>query len=114
MTVPLRAGLGFAAGAESSVCSSSSSPKSESAFDVAGVPTSCGSMANMGEWDVVDEEDAAGDTAGAIGKSYVCGSFEKSSSRKREKSGSSAEGAASRLKKSSILYCSSILVGWTS
>lgn len=58
MTVPLREVFGFAAGGGSSSSSSSSSPKSESAFEVAGVPTSWGSMANMGrgEWDAVDEE----------------------------------------------------------
>jgi hypothetical protein len=91
MTAPLRLGRGL--GSSLSVSSS----KSERAFEVAGVPTSWGSMANMGrgEWEAADEA-AAGE---ATGKSKAWGSLEKSSS-KRAKSGSS--GAASRLKKSSI------------
>lgn len=66
MTVPLRDGLGFGTGGRSSSSGSpSSSSKSEAAFDVAGVSTSCGSMANMGECESVEEE-APGD---AVGKS---------------------------------------------
>ena len=108
MTVPFRDGLGFGSGGRSSSESRSSSPKSERAFEVAGVPTSWGSMANMGrgEWDAVEEEASSGEVEG---KSYEWGSFEKSSSRKREKRASSAE-EASRLKKSSILYGSSMVV----
>lgn len=107
MTVPLREGRGFVGwGASSLESGSSSSPKSERALDVAGVPTSWGSMANMGRGEAEAVEE---DASGGVGRSKAWGSFEKSSSRKRAKSGSS-DGAASRLKKSSMRYGSSMMM----
>lgn len=68
MTVPFLDCLNFGSGGSSSSESGSSSPKSERSFEVAGVSTSWGSMANMGrgEWDAVEEE-ASGEVV--VGKS---------------------------------------------